>query len=180
MDRSPPGSCVHGIPQARILEWVAMLSSRGSSWPRDGTCISYVSCTGRQGLYHWCHLGSPPWVYGLKSSHCGIKAPARWGLARAGSWASLACSAVIQTLAPADAQGDGAVVVSTWHPKEGRHGTGRLSDAPAERFLICTRGFRDSLQAEKGVREKGWEREVKLVGFQAVVYTWPQCLGRDV
>ena len=35
MDCSLPGSCVHGIPQARILEWVAMPFSRGSSWPRD-------------------------------------------------------------------------------------------------------------------------------------------------
>ena len=35
MDCSPPGSFVHGILQARILEWVAMPSSRGSSQPRD-------------------------------------------------------------------------------------------------------------------------------------------------
>ena len=35
MDYSPPGSSIHGILQARILEWVAMLSSRGSSQPRD-------------------------------------------------------------------------------------------------------------------------------------------------
>ena len=34
-DCSPPGSCVHGILQARILEWVAILFSRGSSRPRD-------------------------------------------------------------------------------------------------------------------------------------------------
>ena len=36
------------ILQTRILEWVAMPSSRGSSWPRDQTHISYVSCIGRQ------------------------------------------------------------------------------------------------------------------------------------
>ena len=35
MDCSPPGSSVRGILQARILEWVAMPSSRGSSQPRD-------------------------------------------------------------------------------------------------------------------------------------------------
>ena len=35
IDRSPPGSSVHGILQARILEWVAMSSSRGSSPPRE-------------------------------------------------------------------------------------------------------------------------------------------------
>ena len=52
MDCSPPGSSVHGVPQARILEWVAISSSRESSWPRDWTPISYVSCIGRQILYH--------------------------------------------------------------------------------------------------------------------------------
>ena len=57
MDCSPPGSSVHGILQARILEWVAMPSSRGSSQPRDQTCVSYVSCIGRQVLYPSCHLG---------------------------------------------------------------------------------------------------------------------------
>ena len=52
MDYSPPGFFVHGILQAKILEWVAISSSRGSSHPRDQT--------------HWhadslllCHLGSP-------------------------------------------------------------------------------------------------------------------------
>ena len=45
MDCSPSGSFVHGILQARILKWVAMPASRGSSWPRDRTCISCVSCT---------------------------------------------------------------------------------------------------------------------------------------
>ena len=52
MDCSPPGSSVHGIPQARILERVAMPSPRGSSWSRDPTWVSYVSCTGRWVLYH--------------------------------------------------------------------------------------------------------------------------------
>ena len=51
MDYGPPGSSVHGISQARILEWVAMSSSRGSSRPRDRTHVSYVSCVGRQVLY---------------------------------------------------------------------------------------------------------------------------------
>ena len=52
MDCSPPRFSVHGILQARILEWVAMPSSRGSSWPRDGTHGSYVSCICRQVLYY--------------------------------------------------------------------------------------------------------------------------------
>ena len=42
---SPPGFSVRGILQARILEWVAMPFSRGSSWPRDQTHFSCVSCT---------------------------------------------------------------------------------------------------------------------------------------
>ena len=41
MDRSPQGSSVHGILQARILEYIAMLSSRGSSQPRDRTQVSH-------------------------------------------------------------------------------------------------------------------------------------------
>ena len=41
----PPGSSVHGILQARILEWVAISSSRGSSRARDRTHVSYVSYT---------------------------------------------------------------------------------------------------------------------------------------
>ena len=44
LDCNPPGSSVHGILQARIWEWVAMPSSRGSSWPRDRTQVSWVSC----------------------------------------------------------------------------------------------------------------------------------------
>ena len=52
MDCSLPGSSVHGILQARLLEWVALPSSRGSSWPRDSTHVSCVSCIGRRILYH--------------------------------------------------------------------------------------------------------------------------------
>ena len=59
MDCSLHGSSVHEVLQARILECIAMLSSKGSSQPRDRTHISYASCIGRQVLYHWHHLGSP-------------------------------------------------------------------------------------------------------------------------
>ena len=50
---SSPGSSVHGILQAGILEWVAFSSSRGSSQPRHQTCVTYVSCIGR-------HVRAPP------------------------------------------------------------------------------------------------------------------------
>ena len=45
MDCSLPGSSVHGILQARILEWIAIPLSRGSSQPRDWTCVSYIAGT---------------------------------------------------------------------------------------------------------------------------------------
>ena len=48
MGCSLPGSSVHGVLQARILEWVAISFSRGPYWPRDQT---QVSCIGRQILY---------------------------------------------------------------------------------------------------------------------------------
>ena len=49
MDCGPPGSSVHGILQARILEWVPISFSRGSSQPRDQT---RVSCVSRRILHH--------------------------------------------------------------------------------------------------------------------------------
>ena len=52
LDCSLPGSFAHRILQARILEWVAISSSRRSSRPRDQTLISCVSCMGRWVLYH--------------------------------------------------------------------------------------------------------------------------------
>ena len=52
MDCSLQGFSVHRISQARILEWVAMPSSRGSSPPRNLTWVSYISCTCRWVLYH--------------------------------------------------------------------------------------------------------------------------------
>ena len=52
LDYSPPGSSVHGILQASILEWIAMPSSRRSFPPREPTRISCVSCAGRQILCH--------------------------------------------------------------------------------------------------------------------------------
>ena len=52
MDCSLPASFVRRILQARILQWVAMPSSRTSSQPRDRTSLSYVFCIGKQLLYH--------------------------------------------------------------------------------------------------------------------------------
>ena len=53
MDCSPPGSSVHGVFPARILEWITISSSKGSSQPRDWT---HISCIGRQILCHWATM----------------------------------------------------------------------------------------------------------------------------
>ena len=66
---SLPGSSVHGIFQASILEWVAISSSRRSSRPRDQTCISWGSCIWRQILYHWA-----TWSVVL-ANFCGVNTP---------------------------------------------------------------------------------------------------------
>ena len=58
MNYSPPGSSVHGILLARILEWATISSPRESSRPTDQSAISYVSCIGRWILYQYHHLGS--------------------------------------------------------------------------------------------------------------------------
>ena len=52
-----PWTVAHQAPLS--MEWVAVPSSRGSSWPRDQTHVPYVSCIGRQVLYYSCRLGSP-------------------------------------------------------------------------------------------------------------------------
>ena len=57
--RSPPDSSVCGILQARTLKWVAISSSRGSSWPTDWAPVSCVFCTGRLILYHWAIREAP-------------------------------------------------------------------------------------------------------------------------
>ena len=59
MDCSSPSSSVHGILQARILEWIAMPSSSGSSWPRDWTQVMSLALAGGFFTHLGSHLGSP-------------------------------------------------------------------------------------------------------------------------
>ena len=68
MDCSPPGSSVHRISQAKILEWAAISSSRGSSRPGDRTRVSSTSCAGRWILDH---PGSPNSHVEASVSHRG-------------------------------------------------------------------------------------------------------------
>ena len=64
----PPGSSVCGLSQTRILEWVAITLSRGSSWPRDQTCIS---CIGRWILYCWA-------IWEVQEQKCLQTIPSFW------------------------------------------------------------------------------------------------------
>ena len=57
---TPPGSSVHGISQARILEWVVISLSKGSSQTRDWT---HASCVGKWIIYHWATKEAQPHVY---------------------------------------------------------------------------------------------------------------------
>ena len=59
-----PWAIAHQVPlsQARMLEWVAISSSRGSSWPWDWT---HISCVGRRTLYHWATREAYGWVHVL-------------------------------------------------------------------------------------------------------------------
>jgi len=70
IDCSMPDSSVHGILQARILEWVAMPSSRGSSWPRDWTCISLWFLHCRQILYCWAAREAPSVQFSSVAQRC--------------------------------------------------------------------------------------------------------------
>ena len=65
MDCSLPGSSIHGILQARVLEWVAISFSRGSSWPRDRT---QVSCIAGRRFTLWATREARRWVQ-KRSSH---------------------------------------------------------------------------------------------------------------
>ena len=59
VDDSPPGSSVYGIIQGRILAWIAISFPRGSSWPRDQTCISCSGSCGTGRFFIAEPLGKP-------------------------------------------------------------------------------------------------------------------------
>ena len=71
MDCSPPGSSVHGIFQATVLEWVAISFSRGSSWLRDQTWVSHI--VGRR-FTIWAIREAPYlYIFFIKNKNCCIK-----------------------------------------------------------------------------------------------------------
>ena len=81
MDCSPPGSSIHGILQERILDWVAIFFSRGSSWPRDRNWISHLA--GRSGFSH-VQFFATQWTV-------ACQAPVSMGLSRQPNWSGLPC-----------------------------------------------------------------------------------------
>ena len=72
LDHNLPGSSVHRTFQARMLEWIAIFYSRRSSWPRDLTHISCISCLGRQVPYHWVTWEARDQVHRGKSTLCSL------------------------------------------------------------------------------------------------------------
>ena len=76
MDCSPPGSSVHGILQARKLEWVAIPFSRGSSWPRDPT---KVSCIAGKCFTTWATTGHNPFFSMMTAPR---EATEPWGMVK--------------------------------------------------------------------------------------------------
>ena len=73
LDYSPSGSSVHGISQARILEWVIIFSSRGSSRHRGQTHISCDSCIAGKFLTHWTTEESCRRMYVVRITEKGIQ-----------------------------------------------------------------------------------------------------------
>ena len=103
-DCSPPGSSVHGILQARILEWVAVPPSRRSSLLRDGACISFTYLHGQVGSLPLAPLGKPiigvcaeSWPTFCDPMDCSPPGSSVHGifLARIWEWLSLLYNAVL-------------------------------------------------------------------------------------
>ena len=89
MDCSPPGSSVHGILQARIVEWVVIFFSRGSSWPRDQTWVSCIAgrfctiwATRNVKSLSWIRIFATPWTV-------AYQAPPSMGFSRQECWSTL-------------------------------------------------------------------------------------------
>ena len=122
MDSSQPDSSVQGILQARILEWVAISSSRGSSPARDQTLVSCISAL--SGTLPLCYLGIPRITWGaVKTS--GVQASPRatqaeilgWGRALVvckAPWAIVLCPRMTATVERADKSALGSIGWLSW------------------------------------------------------------------
>ena len=87
MDCSLTGSSVHGISHTRILEWVDISYTRGSSWPRDRT--RNVSCIGRWILYYWAIWEAQRVLERKESESCSVVSDFLWPNGLYSPWNSL-------------------------------------------------------------------------------------------
>ena len=79
MDSNPSDSSVHGISEARLLEWLGISFSRESSQPRDPAYVSWVSCIGRHTLYHCTTISqSSSWWDCVVCSGCSGVGKKKW------------------------------------------------------------------------------------------------------
>ena len=94
MDCSPPGSSIHGIFQARVLQWVAMSFSRGSSWVR----VSYIAgrhftvWATREAWVTSRHTQNDPLLWEKHHSALPLGFPGRWPVPHANSFLENSCS----------------------------------------------------------------------------------------
>ena len=102
IDCSPTSSSGHGILQARILEWVAISSSKGSSWPRNRTC---VSCTAGRFLTVWTTRDShetnlSDGIFTFRALRCCTAAHLRASPHWQRRWVKTQCSQMYEPLKP--------------------------------------------------------------------------------
>ena len=94
MDCSPSGSSVYGILQARILKWVVVPSSKESSWSRNGTHISGISCIASRSFTHWatCEAFIIKYLYTINLMYI--------------NWITISCKLFVYQFTKAASRGD--------------------------------------------------------------------------
>ena len=150
-----PGSSVHGIFQARILEWVAVSFSRGSSRPRDQSWVSCTSCVGKQILYHERHLGSPNSHYKNQFLHSFLYNPSKQKQMITMDWENWQNSDVY---GPSGPESKNTAPVCMWDssPSEppGKPPADSFYMVPAANALAM-----DKISSEAGVRRWQWRQQ---------------------
>ena len=147
IDYSPPGSSVHGISKARILEWVAISLSRGSSQSRDQSSIPYISCIVRWILNCWT----------IREAHYLLLRVLP--ISRAQSCPTLCypmdCSLPGSSFCPWDSPGKNTGVDCHSFPDPGIESVSVVSPALAGRFFTTSATWEASLQCGCSVVSSG-------------------------
>ena len=147
IDYSPPGSSVHGISKARILDWVAISFSKGFSQFRDQSSIPYISCIGRWILNCWT----------IREAHYLLSRVLP--ISRAQSCLTLCypmdCSLPGSSFCPWDSPGKNTGVGCHSFPDPGVESTSLLLPALAGRFFTTSATWEASLQCGCSVVSSG-------------------------